>query len=164
MLEELDMQTKPCVGCSYCCRKSPCQIARRVFGPVTECPALVWSETKERWFCDLCLKPGEIGARYREELYVGAGCCCSLNSDRQNIPRPKDKTPANPISRDCQILLRQFGKNAMFINSDLLAMVLLGAAKELGEEWKKAAVKALLENRDYRANEFQGPLREVEKI
>ena len=152
------MQTRECVGCGFCCRKAPCWVAQRVFGSVTECPALMWDEKQERWFCDLCRKPGDMGAQYRKELYVGEGCCCGLNSDRQNIPRPKRNVPINIMSRDCQILLREFGRNGMFINPDLIYLVLCGAADELGEEWKKEAIRALKENRNHIADSFQGPL------
>jgi len=158
------MKVRDCVGCGFCCRKSPCWVAFRVYGPVSECPGLIWDEEKERWFCDLCRKPGIIGERYRKELYVGEGCCCGLNSDRQNIPRPQKKLPTNPISKDCQILLREFGRNAMFVNPDLLYLVLCGAADELGEEWKKEAIRALKENRNRMADEFQGSMRDRDMV
>ena len=51
-----------------------------------------WDESKRRYFCERCLKPGKLGEMYREELYVGAGCCCGLNSWRQNIPPPESAT------------------------------------------------------------------------
>lgn len=81
-----------CVGCGYCCLKTPCVAAVRLYGSgITECPKLVWNETAQRYFCDLMLIPGPVGDGYREELYAGAGCCCGLNSWRKDIRKRTGK-------------------------------------------------------------------------
>lgn len=75
-----------CVGCGFCCLKAPCIIAVRLYGPISKCPLLIWDKEKKRHLCKLCILPGELGERYRKELYIGEGCCCSLCNDwRDNI-------------------------------------------------------------------------------
>jgi hypothetical protein len=36
-----------------------------------------------RHWCSLCELPGADGEYYRKALYVGAGCCSPMNSDRK---------------------------------------------------------------------------------
>lgn len=95
---------RPCVGCGYCCRKSPCVLAYITYGIVTRednrCLALKWDGS--RYWCELCRDP-EKGEDRRKGLAIGDGCCCPLNSDRQNIPPPPPPEPSEftwPPKRD----------------------------------------------------------------
>lgn len=84
-----------CVGCGWCCKKAPCAVARRVFGAVEECPALIYDYEEERYYCDLCRKPGELGAYYRQELAIGTGCCSPLfNTERDRVLNREDASDA----------------------------------------------------------------------
>jgi hypothetical protein len=80
--------TKRCVGCGYCCITSPCLVSQRIYGHgIVRCPELIWTPEKERYICRLMTLPGNIGSRYRKELYAGAGCCSGLNSWRKDVRR-----------------------------------------------------------------------------
>ena len=72
-----------CLGCGYCCKKAPCSLAMSKHGAVAPCPSLRFHDG--RYWC------GEVeDAKTEKErnfivgnLYIGAGCCSSLNSDRR---------------------------------------------------------------------------------
>lgn len=71
---------KECVGCGYCCMKSPCMVCVCEYGLVVrECPALYWNG--EMYRCRLI----EEDAKYAAALAVGAGCCSSLNTWRRDV-------------------------------------------------------------------------------
>lgn len=76
-----------CVGCGYCCKKSTCyegsQITSSGHGP---CPFLSYDGQEGRYWCGLVLQAPEERRRHLiGSLYIGAGCCSSLNSDRTAI-------------------------------------------------------------------------------
>lgn len=149
-----------CVGCGYCCRRAPCAAAFRVYGPVTECPALQYDADRKRYFCELCRLPGSIGEKYREELGVGAGCCSALfNTDRENIPEPAVPAPEPKLDRQLRAFLHAMGRMGPFGPSgDLLWLVVHGAAKELGlgDGWARTCLLAIREERGEKADEFMG--------
>lgn len=151
-MDESDYKPRVCTGCGFCCRKAPCAVAQRVYGPVTQCPGLKWTGSQYR--CDLMCKPGDIGARYREELYAGAGCCSPLNSDRRNIPPPASGVPGSPLSKQTQALLRCMAR--AFMSGDQLWLTIEGASKDLGKDWCKAAHNFVREERDPQKQEFMG--------
>lgn len=77
---DLDRPARACEGCGFCCKKAPCSIAPA--WTEAGCSALVWDAEANRYWCGLVL----LGApEVAEALYVGAGCCCGLNSDRRNV-------------------------------------------------------------------------------
>ena len=141
---------KPCVGCGFCCKKAPCDVARRVFGPVTQCPALEYDG--KRYWCGVVRKRPDGG--YKEELYIGDGCCCGLNSDRQNIPPPEAKVAVNPIEKQCQVLLRALARE--FISGDALWLAINAASRELGKEWGNQALRLLKQDRMSHVENFMG--------
>ena len=156
---------RECVGCSFCCSKAPCGVALRVYGPVTSCPALIYDKEEARWFCKLCQLPGEQGAAYREELSVGAGCCCGLNSWRHNIPTPQDKeTQQDLVSDDCRVLLKHLAGE--FVSGDTLWLVLRATAADLdergydGEAWRRHAMGCMREQRPSKVESFIGAIPE----
>ena len=88
-----DLKVKPCVGCGFCCITAKCSAGQRLYPSAKTCPALLWSDEKNRYYCDLMSLPGNIGFEYRKELYAGEGCCAGLNSWRNDI---KNRTKINP--------------------------------------------------------------------
>jgi len=90
---DLGYTPAPCVGCGFCCMKAPCAVAVRIHGSITSCPELVWVNDKYR--CRLVTLPGQIGDRYRKEIGVGTGSCCSMNSWRKDV-KQRDRSEANP--------------------------------------------------------------------
>ena len=150
---ELHPGAKPCVGCSACCRKAPCGVAQRVHGPVKKCPSLKYRDG--RYICALCELPGELGERYREELYVGAGCCMSLfNQDRDNIPPPEPEMIGKKLHPQCRTLLRALGHG--WLSGDALWLAINDASRELGKDWAQEALDALREERPIHIEEFMG--------
>ena len=151
---ELYPGAKPCVGCGFCCRKTPCGAALRVHGPVTKCPSLKYREG--RYFCALCELPGDLGKGYRDELSVGAGCCCSLfNQDRENIPPPEtDIISEKKLHPQCRALLRALGRG--WFGGDALWLAINDAARDLGKQWMEEALYALREERPKHIEEFMG--------
>ena len=83
---------RPCVGCGFCCSKSLCPLGSTHYGYERPCPALVFQD--ERYWCKFIL---EATAEHRQKLiawlYIGDGCCCGLNSDRQTIIKNKGFKP-----------------------------------------------------------------------
>lgn len=82
VFEELVAAKGGCVGCGYCCMKTPCWVAFRVYGySIKECPALLWDTA--RYICVLIRDHPDIA----KELYAGEGCCSRLNSWRKDVVR-----------------------------------------------------------------------------
>ena len=127
-----EMKVKPCVGCGFCCIKSKCAAGQRLYKSADICPALIWSDSESRYYCDLMTLPGNIGFQYREELYAGAGCCCNLNTWRKDVkPRATSNNEDGFISLDplFQKFLNHLSKE--FISSDVMYLALLGLKHEL---------------------------------
>lgn len=83
-----------CVGCGYCCCKVWCYPALQKygFGKLSKlyetkgvCPELRW--TGKVYRCELAGK----SVRNDTALSIGEGCCSTMNSDRKNIPSPKER-------------------------------------------------------------------------
>jgi len=80
----LDQDASPCVGSGYCCKKAPCPLGVQLHGPIAPCPSLVEKDGRH-WCGEILRAPPEEAARLRQDLYVGAGCCSPMNSDRQRV-------------------------------------------------------------------------------
>jgi len=77
-------EAKPCVGCGFCCKKTPCMAAYKEGATEAPCPFLE-SDSVRHW-CGLIRQASpEIASKLRAGLYVGAGCCSNLNSDRRKM-------------------------------------------------------------------------------
>ena len=130
------IMVSPCVGCGYCCIQAPCDVSRRVYGSgIRDCPALKWNN--ERYICELCTKD-ILGERYREELFVGKGCCSNLNSWRREvIPRRDQDKPQTGI-RSLDPLFQKFlfslGKE--MISGDKIYLVLCSLGSMLERDGK----------------------------
>jgi hypothetical protein len=76
-----------CVGCGFCCVKSPCPLAVKLYdlssfygGATLHCPALSWNG--ERHICANAVQFGE-------ELKIGKGCRNPLNLWRREDIRSR---------------------------------------------------------------------------
>ena len=140
MIETLENNEPPltirkCVGCGYCCIKTPCDVARRLYPGVRSCPQLLWIEEDNRYKCGLMMISGPIGVEYKKELYAGAGCCSALNSWRQDVKK-RDNLDMdmiwNPLDQIFQIFLRRLASE--FISNDSIFLAVSGMEKELEEK------------------------------
>lgn len=148
---------KDCVGCGFCCKKAQCLVSIRIYGPIDLkggiCPALIWDEEKKRYWCKACMIAGELGAKYKAELYIGEGCCCNLNSDRQNIPPPKK--PIKTYPKELQVFIKNLGRE--WINSDVLWLAVSATARELNDpNFEIQALYWLKEQRSGMVQSFMG--------
>lgn len=103
-----------CVGCGFCCIKTPCQVSMRLYPSVKYCPQLIWDDEKGRYFCGLMIIEGLIGEGYRKELYAGEGCCSSLNSWRNDVKKREpqlNRTCINPLPEIMQIFIKCLAGN-----------------------------------------------------
>ena len=71
-----------CIGSGFCCKKVRCWIGARVHGPGDNCPSLVYKDGRY-WCGEILRASGDEKERLINDLHVGAGCCASLNTDRQ---------------------------------------------------------------------------------
>lgn len=145
---------KDCVNCGFCCRKAPCSAAVRLYGNVTKCPALEYAYG--RYFCSLMKLPGKLGPAYREEIGAGTGCCCGLNSDRDNIPPPEPPAPeVYHVSKDLEIFLTALAKQ--FISSDAIYLACLEAEQVLDSpNFRKEVGRIFRGQRPKYQDEFMG--------
>ena len=79
-----DLDSKPCVGCGWCCLDTPCWASHRRHGHTRRCPDLAWSEDQGRYIC-LIMLDKELEPRHRLELHQGEGCCAPLNPWRDDV-------------------------------------------------------------------------------
>jgi len=134
------MERKPagCIGCGYCCIKTTCLLGKNFYGVndnVTICPGLKWDATQIRHICELALIKDPLGARYRSELHIGAGCCSGLNSWRREpiINRVgMDSTYKNPIPPLMQKFIRSLSNQ--FISGDTMTLTLLSLESTLKKD------------------------------
>jgi hypothetical protein len=150
-----DVAPKPCVGCGFCCKKAQCLLSVKIYGKADVCPALVWDEGKNRYWCKVCQIAGELGAKYKADLYIGEGCCCGLNTDRKNIPPPDNYVKIKTYSKEVQLILKHLA--LQFVSDDLLWLVINGVAEELKDpDFKKWALYFVKEQRSSRIESFMG--------
>jgi len=124
-----------CVGCGYCCLKTPCDASRRLYPGAAICPQLFWSKTKNRYECGLMKISGLVGEGYRKELAAGEGCCCSLNSWRKDV-KPRNRIEANsfPASLDSEFQIFLKCLSGEFMSSDKMMMTLYKMEGELEDK------------------------------
>jgi hypothetical protein len=159
------MKVKECVGCGYCCIKTPCEVSRRLYptnqGP---CPQLEWKDN--RYFCSLMLISGPLGENYRKELHAGAGCCCGLNDWRKNVTKREvqlNRTAYNPLPEIMQVFIRCLAED--FMSSDRMILTLSQMASILEKDgYGKDEIKSIYngcmhifnENRSNFMKDFMG--------
>jgi hypothetical protein len=142
-MDDLEIgRIRSCVGCGFCCIKSPCSAGARLYGSaVVRCASLEWRET--RYYCKLMELPGSQGESYREELSAGAGCCSNLNSWRTDVKDrfPKDDTNIFYLDPIFQEFLNCLGRE--FVSSDSIKLSLYSMTDVLQKKgWaKENAVK-----------------------
>lgn len=124
-----------CVGCGYCCSKTPCGASLQIHNGVMPCPSLIWNKQEERHYCNLCAIPGDIGKHFRDELFVGAGCCCGMFNNWR--PKLKDRTKyilssngmRDPVQTEMKYFLQALGRE--FIGSDTIYLILSSMKDEM---------------------------------
>lgn len=122
---------KPCVGCGHCCITAKCSAGQRLYKSSDVCNALIWSEEKNRYICDLMELPGILGEEYRKELYAGEGCCQGLNSWRNNVIKREEKKKIETTNLDpfFQIFLRSLGRQ--WLGGDVISLTIYDFQDEL---------------------------------
>ena len=129
--------------------KTPCDASRRLYGNAEVCPQLHWSDTDERYYCGLMTIGGALGADYRKELHAGAGCCCGLNSWRQDVKKRtrgvrEYRFPQIPSM--FQAFLRAYGKEP-FIGGDTTQLLLSSYRNELKIlEYSEDEIDSIIKN------------------
>ena len=78
-----------CIGCGFCCWKTPCARGAMVYGTSAPCGGLVWDGT--RHWCQLAIDNLEM---MTEMIHIGAGCCSSMNSWRHEPLQDRTKWEA----------------------------------------------------------------------
>ena len=156
----------PCIGCGYCCISVPCDTSRRIYSNgVTQCPELEWNG--ERYICKLTT--GHLSERYKEELYIGKGCCSNLNSWRKEVkPRREVDLPKNKIiSLDPLFQKFLFSLSNEMISSDVILLTLgklesilekEGKSEEEIKSYSKEILHSLRSNRPSFYSGFIGDL------
>lgn len=94
----------PCLGCGFCCKQAPCEIAASKhdlsnWGPgKMGCPSLVWKYGRH-WCAEVMKSTGEAREQRERTLAIGAGCCSSLNSDHLLAMHREGLTPSSDFGR-----------------------------------------------------------------
>jgi hypothetical protein len=82
--EELD-EVRACVGCGFCCVKAPCLLVQFRGGEWRGCPYPGFDGNRHQ--CGFVIveafRPGLLKINVQEELAIGEGCCCAMNSWRR---------------------------------------------------------------------------------
>lgn len=80
---------RPCVGCGFCCMKSPCGVNTEAIKRAMEnrwkdgCPELIYKDGRHWCGAILNLKTEAAQRQLKALLCVGDGCCAGLNSWRK---------------------------------------------------------------------------------
>ena len=120
-----------CVGCGFCCLKAKCDAAMRIHPSATRCPELAWNG--KRYVCHLATLPGQLGFDYREELHIGAGCCCAMNTWRLDVKNRNEvqNTIQNPVPQELQLFARSLVEQ--MITGDVIFLTLSSFQQKLVE-------------------------------
>ena len=154
-----NLKVRDCVGCGFCCIKAPCELSRRIYdGASTSCPALIWNKKEQRYYCDLVLS-GPRKEEYSRELYIAEGCCCGLNSWRNDIQPRRDKDFEKPIEfKPLQLekifveFLNSLAKQ--FISGDVFYLTLFGMKEKLIQlGYNDNQIKNIMKSIEYHFNE-----------
>lgn len=99
---------RPCVGCGFCCMRSPCGVWTEPVKRAMEegwkdgCPELTYKDG--RHWCGAILRMETESAKslLKARLSVGAGCCAGLNSWRREKPILDRTSGRNSSSYSCE--------------------------------------------------------------
>ncbi len=74
-----------CLGSGYCCKNALCGLAVQRHPKATApCPSLVLKDGRY-WCGEVLAAEGEELQWLIDNLYIGAGCCSPLNTDRKPL-------------------------------------------------------------------------------
>ena len=163
-----DLKPSPCVGCGYCCQKAPCEVAVRIYGPVNKCPELKWNGS--RYVCRLMTLDGNLGFKYRKEIYANEGCCSSLNSWRKDVKErnleSEEESKVPNIPPMMQRFIGSIAQDPFLISGDAIflmcnrfkhqLMKLDGWTEDAAHEAMKNVHHIMTENRPSFVKEFMG--------
>lgn len=153
-----------CVGCGYCCIKTPCAVSIRLYPGAKKCPQLEW--TNDRYTCGLMTLPEPLGADYRKELYANEGCCCALNSWRKDVKKREPelkRTSVNPLPEIMQIFIACLAQE--FMSNDKMYLIVERMKSNLTEKdyaedeitsIAKSCIHAFKENQNSFMKNFMG--------
>jgi hypothetical protein len=121
-------------------------MAQRIHGPgLTKCPELTFHD--DRWWCGAVERArGPYLDDVKLQLSIGAGCCCGLNTDRQNIPKPTPKQPAVDWKRAFQHLSVILGKQ--WVSGDMIFLIAMDLQNECGDDAADEFLALVLDNGD----------------
>jgi len=74
------LESRPCVGCGWCCLTDQCRESLQLHGYRQRCPEVFWDGGLSLYRCRLSSEK-----TYRELLAMGEGCCAPLNSWRGDV-------------------------------------------------------------------------------
>ena len=75
----------PCIGSGYCCKQALCVLGVEVHGSIPgPCPSLALKDNRY-WCGEILNADEERKAWLKKNLYIGEGCCSTLNSDRREM-------------------------------------------------------------------------------
>lgn len=152
------VRVKDCVGCGFCCIKARCTVSLRIW-PLTkgnECPGLFW--TGERYICKLAAMDGPKGVDFRVELHVGAGCCASLNTWRNEIIPRRDRDIEQPqtikYTLDKAFVAFLHALSRGFMSSDSFFLACFGMAHVLEQQgMRREEIEAITKEIAYHFSE-----------
>lgn len=153
---------KQCIGCGFCCKKAPCEIAIQngLFESGKGCKKLIWDEENWRYWCGVIKDNRLMYDAYAEGLAIGAGCCCGLNSDRLNIPAPDAEVRELTVDwrRAFQILSASVGRE--WVGGDVISFIAGNVMREAGEFVGREFVRHVKDQRRSNINSFMGDIQE----
>lgn len=156
------MMSKSCIGCGFCCRKTPCDVARRA-GKVDnrgKCQLLRWDG--ERYRCGIMVDEfyDYVRAKYIQDLSIGAGCCAGLNTDRERIPSPAECELVVPEERDIpwKRIVQVFARSLMsgMASGDQVFIMASDIERELGRDVADVFVAACKDSQTSFMKGFMG--------
>ena len=76
------METKSCIRCGYCCKKSTCPLGMQFGSPPENC-LFLGGNKPGKYYCRLVTENIVPGAKTM--VAIGEGCCSPLNTDRLKV-------------------------------------------------------------------------------
>ena len=163
------LTVKDCVGCGFCCIKTPCDLARRLNPSITsECTFLKWDDEKSRYVCGAYTNAKfTLQTQIKNELFIGEGCCCGLNTWRFDVkPRREKDNPVQLKRIELDPIFKMFLRTLSreFISKDSIYLMVLGTKGRLIDSGKteEEAVEIckeityILTDRSKRMEDFMG--------
>lgn len=105
---------------------------------------------------------------YRDRLYIGDGCCCGLNSWRQDVKPRRDIDIINPVVEvvenshiDYKVVFEEFirGLAREFMSGDKIALTCYSLSDRLEKRgYTKDQIDIVMQNIQYNFNEHRSTM------